>query len=606
MTIPPQERANTSTSSEVLRGELRRCQQELAGCQVRMEELEQAETTLAAENRILELIAKGEPLASVLEELCLIVEEICDGSLCSILLLDASGERLQHGAAPSLPAAYISAFGGSAIGPEAGPCGRAVYHKAPIIVVDIANDLMGDEYRTLALAHGLLACWSTPIFSSDGKALGSFAMLAREPCSPTTHHQTIISQITHLASIGIERKQSAEALNGSETLARGQVEALTRTLDTLATESDPNRLLGHILGAITEQFGAHSSSVWRRDEANDKVGFEGAFEDGNIVPNTDPRFAGIDLWLPMEDFWPWPEVFRTGKPSLIEDIRTVPQFALRDRLLPLGIVTVLLVPLFVTGRLEGAIGLRFTHKRQFREEEVALAQALANQATLVMQLTRLSAVSRESAVIAERYRMARDIHDTLAQGLTGVIVQLEAAADASSRGLDIETMNHIDRAGHLARESLNETRRSVQALRPQALERKNLCEALDDLVLNSAPNRQFKPNFTVTGQSQELPLNWDENLLRISQEVVTNALRHAHASVFDACVTFAAKEFRLEFRDNGIGFDMAAKHDGFGIIGIRERVEVMGGQLTIESAAEQGTSILIVLPYANDGLHLRT
>src|SRR5437016_3402879 len=168
----------------------------------------------------------------------------------------------------------------------------------------------------------------------------------------------------------------------------------------------------------------------------------------------------MDLWLPMEDFWPWPEVFRTGKLSVIEDIRTVPPFALRDRLLPLGIITVLLVPMFIAGRLEGAIGLRFTQKRSFRAEEIELAQALANQATLALHLTRLSAESREAAVIAERNRMARDIHDTLAQGFTGVIVQLEAAADATSEGLAGEADEHLGRAADLARESLKEARRS--------------------------------------------------------------------------------------------------------------------------------------------------
>src|SRR6266568_2318115 len=227
-----------------------------------------------------------------------------------------------------------------------------------------------------------------------------------------------------------ERIKSEETLRASEKFARGQSEALKSTLDALATESAPDRLVEHILRTLTEQFGAHSSSVWRRDEASGMIGFEFAFEDGRIVKKNDSRFAGMDLWLPMEDFWPWPEVFRTGKPSVIEDIRTVRSFALRDRLLSLGIVTVLLVPMSVGGRLEGAIGLRFTQKRAFRTEEMDLAQALANQAMLAMQLTRLSAESRQAAVMAERNRMARDIHDTLAQGFTGVIVQLEAAKGA--------------------------------------------------------------------------------------------------------------------------------------------------------------------------------
>src|SRR2546425_1991836 len=322
-----------------------------------------------------------------------------------------------------------------------------------------------------------------------------------------------------------ERKEAAEALVASENFARGQGAVLKSTLDALAKESAPDRLLGHMLRTITEQFGAHSSSVWRRDEPTGMIGFEFAFEDGRVATKTDPRFAGMDLWLPMEDFWPWPEVFRTSKLSVIEDIRTVPPFALRDRLLPLGIVTVLLVPMSIAGRLEGAIGLRFTQKRLFRTEEIELAQALANQATLAMHLTRLSAESREAAVIAERNRMARDIHDTLAQGLTGVIVQLEAAADATSKGLANEADEHLGRAADLARESLKEARRSVRALRPLALEDKGLPEALDNLLRKMTAGTTLRSTFSLQGDPRPLPAEREESLLHIVQEELTNALR---------------------------------------------------------------------------------
>src|SRR2546425_2761699 len=396
-----------------------------------------------------------------------------------------------------------------------------------------------------------------------------------------------------------ERKEAAEALVASENFARGQGAVLKSTLDALAKESAPDRLLGHMLRTITEQFGAHSSSVWRRDEPTGMIGFEFAFEDGRVVTKTDPRFAGMDLWLPMEDFWPWPEVFRTGKLSVIEDIRTVPPFALRDRLLPLGIVTVLLVPMSIAGRLEGAIGLRFTQKRLFRTEEIELAQALANQATLAMHLTRLSAESREAAVIAERNRMARDIHDTLAQGFTGVIVQLEAVEEAMSRNQAVKASGHLDRAGELARESLREARRSVQALRPQALEEKQLSEALKDLIGKMTQGTTVHAKFNLQGKRRKLPPEWETNLLRIGQEVLTNVLRHAQAGEFKVLLVFDRREIRLDLRDNGCGFDPQRRHEGFGLQGIRERAEGMGGQLTIQSAAGKGTAISIVLPVAN-------
>src|SRR5436309_9238751 len=135
---------------------------ELDECHRRMGELEQGEALLAGENRLLEMVAKGEALPSILNGICRLVEETSSGSLCSILLLDPNGDRLWHGAAPSLPASYTSAFDGRAIGPQTGPCGRATYFRKPVIVCDIAADPLGGDYRELDLAHGLQACWSIP------------------------------------------------------------------------------------------------------------------------------------------------------------------------------------------------------------------------------------------------------------------------------------------------------------------------------------------------------------------------------------------------------------------------------------------------------------
>ncbi|TPG45535.1 PAS domain S-box protein [Rhodanobacter glycinis] len=392
-----------------------------------------------------------------------------------------------------------------------------------------------------------------------------------------------------------ERKRAEEALGASERLARGQVEELTRALDMLATKSAPDRLMEHISCTITEQLDAHSISVWRRDMASGLIGFEFAYEGGQILTKAEPRFAGMGLWLPMGDQWPWPEVFRTGKPSLISDIRTVPPFALRDRLVALGIISVLLVPMWVAGNLEGAIGIRFARERSFRPEEIELAQALANQAMLALQLTRLSAQSRESAVIDERNRMAREIHDTLAQGFTGVIVQLEAAEDAKLHGLTDEADDHLDRARNLARESLSEARRSVQALRPRALEKETLHEALNTLLARTTAATSTRSEFILQGTPRQLPPEWDENILRITQEALTNTLRHAQASHFKALISFGPDEVLLELSDTGHGFNPADGHAGFGLLGISERVDRMGGQLKIRSTRGSGTTLLIVL-----------
>lgn len=394
------------------------------------------------------------------------------------------------------------------------------------------------------------------------------------------------------------RKHAEDALLASEQLIRGQVNALKSSLDALANESEPSLLVRHTLSTLTTQFGAHSASVWRRGLAEDTIRIEFAFEDGRVVPNTDPRFAGLDLALPMEEVWPWPEVFRSGKPSVIEDIREVPPFALRDRLLPLGIITVLFLPLFVAGQLEGAIGLRFQRKRTFQPEQVELAQAIANQTMLMIRLAELSAKGREAAVAGERNRIARDIHDTLAQGFTGIIIQLEAAEDASRRGLGLVAEQHVITARNLARESLSEARRSVQALRPQPLEDGGVTHALRALLHKLTDGVPLDSTFRVLGEPRALPADWEENLFRIAQECLTNVLRHARASSVRATISFGEKEVRLQFDDDGRGFDPAAGSEGYGLVGMRERVGAMGGQMEVESSRGSGTTISICLPLA--------
>jgi len=175
---------------------------------------------------------------------------------------------------------------------------------------------------------------------------------------------------------------------------------------------------------------------------------------------------------------------------------------------------------------------------------------------------------------------------------------LEAAADATSKGLTKEADEHLGRAGDLARESLKEARRSVRALRPLALENKDLCEALDNLIRKMTAGTTLRATFLMHGRRRPLSPEWEENLLHIGQEVLTNALRHAHATEFHTDLVFGTNEVRLELRDNGQGFDPRIKHDGFGLIGIEERVERMGGRFSIESAHDKGTKVLIIVSQA--------
>jgi nitrogen-specific signal transduction histidine kinase len=187
------------------------------------------EALLAGEKRLLEKIAKGDSLPRVLEALCRLVEEMAAGSLCSILLVDPNGRQLRAGAAPSLPVEYTQSLDGRVIAPGIGPCGNALIWKEAVIASDFrTDDRWSEEYRALALIHGLRACWSTPILSLEGSALGTFALYYREPRSPTPEEFNVIEQFRDIASIAIERTQAESALRRSRAyLAEAQRLSLT-------------------------------------------------------------------------------------------------------------------------------------------------------------------------------------------------------------------------------------------------------------------------------------------------------------------------------------------------------------------------------------------
>ncbi len=390
-------------------------------------------------------------------------------------------------------------------------------------------------------------------------------------------------------------KQTASALHASEKWARGQAESLSKTLAALASESSSDRVVEHVLRTITAQLEAHSSSVWLRNETSGLMVFEFALDGGAFKTKDDAILSAVSPSLLVEDIWPWPEVFRTGKPRVLEDIREGPPFPWLAHVLAQGVVTILIVPMLVGGKVEGVMGIRFSHKRTFRSEEMELAQALAHQAMLAIQLSRLSVQSRQAAVMAERNRMTRDMHDTLAQGFTGVIMQLEAAKGAVAQQDSAETAARIERAGELARTSLGEARRSVRALRPRPLLGGNLCTALDDLLKRMTGGTNLQAEFVVEGENRMMPSDWEEDLLRIVQESLTNTIKHAQARRFSAKLKFAEDKVELQLVDDGHGFDLQAEHDGFGLVGMKERAERMAGLLIIRSKRGQGTEIVISL-----------
>lgn len=195
-----------------------------------------AEALATIQSLVLERVAEGRPLTSVLEELARAIEKRARGVLCSVLLLDDGGTRLRHCVAPSLPEEYNRAVDGLTIGPAAGSCGTAAYRCETVIVTDIATDPLWADWRDIALKHDLRSCWSTPIVSTANKVLGTFAMYYREPRGPTAQELELINTAARVAGIAIERTQVEE----SRTRL---MEILAATPDFVAIAAPDGRLL---------------------------------------------------------------------------------------------------------------------------------------------------------------------------------------------------------------------------------------------------------------------------------------------------------------------------------------------------------------------------
>ncbi len=420
-----------------------------------------------------------------------------------------------------------------------------------------------------------------------------------------------------------QKKKDEEALSNSERLARGQLAGLTQMLEALARESDPDQLPRHVANTIQKQLGAFGITIWERN--GDCFELLGVTEEGQFLNRSEA--ADFEGSIPVAGQAPplWVEGLQSGSHLLIEDLDpesarivlgdgraaiwsqddlSLPFAKLKVHLSAQGGRGLLICPLTLAGQLAGIIGIQFKGTRTFGRDEIELTKALAHQAMLSIRLMRLSQQSRRAAVVAERNRMARDIHDTLAQGFAGVIMQLEAARGVAERGGLAETTAHIERAEELARSSLGEARRSVRALRPRSLREGTLCAALADLLKRMSAGTRLHAEFQIEGEQREIPVDREEGLLRIAQESLANTIKHAQATTFRVTLSFGADEVRLLLTDNGRGFDPDAGHEGFGLVGMKERVDQMGGRFVVRSEPGQGAEILVTLEQATALRHV--
>jgi signal transduction histidine kinase len=376
-------------------------------------------------------------------------------------------------------------------------------------------------------------------------------------------------------------------------------EALRGCLDTLASVPELDEFLGQVTAAITGQLGAVSSTLRLCNVEKNILSLEFVFQDGRVMSPVEARYPEAWHSWPLDDrrncFDQPVTVQRVGDPQ-----ETIPEDK-RAYLLALGVKTVLVIPLISRGQAVGRLTFRFTDERDFDPEELEIARALATQASLAIHLTRLAKAARQSAVLEERNKLAGEIHDSLAQFFTGISLQLGAAKKVIKRRGD-KSLSYVERATELAQFGLAEARRSAFSLQPTIIEELGLVQALQKLVERSNIRGKLRCNFHSTGLPEEsLPLSVQEDLLRIAQEALSNAVRHAMPTVINVSLRCDPSKLVLEVADNGSGIanPQAACREGFGLSNMQARAKNLGAQLDVRTSAGRGTSIVVRMPISS-------
>jgi len=393
-----------------------------------------------------------------------------------------------------------------------------------------------------------------------------------------------------IETVRIEREQAAE--QRLSQLANANA-ALRANLERLASSPDPYNFLGAVLQETTRQLNAAAGWVMMLNAACDEWRVMANVRDGNIepprfanaLPNTEEMYAEMRSKIQQQPLYyeidytcssPWPG---------IADYQRAEQH-----------LSIFKMPLVFGEHLVGFITLAFRHRERLNAEQMEWLIAITQQVTLAIGLKRLGVSSKNAAVLAERNRIGREIHDGLAQAFTGILMQL-GAAEEMAEGSPLTPL--LQRIGDIAREGLNEARRSVLALRPTEARPGGLQLALQQLAERSTIPGRLTSHFAGEESPTGLAPEHEHALLRIAQEAVANAVRHAQPNTIKIALLSDGEHLVLTVSDDGCGMgqmpELYAQH-GFGLTNMRERAEAIGGHWDITSSADGGTLISVRIP----------
>ena len=465
-------------------------------------------------------------------------------------------------------------------------------------------DYPSGSLKAFIEAEGLKRIVGVPLVAK-GKIVGGIVLNTREDRTLSEEEESLLIAVGQQIGLAIEnaRLLELERAQHAEAHRRQEVaEGLRETLAVLNSDSPLPRTLSFLITQACRLMQCDASSLFQLESPQGPLTIQascgldaeyaravrfspGQGGAGRALAERKP-VAVPDALMAVEAIQRDPSVgSQVDRESLERMVRTT------------GYRALLSVPLIVQNEGYGGITLYYRSPRRFTDEEVQLATSIGVQAAMAIENARLREQAGQTAAVEERNRLARELHDSVAQSLYSVTLYAEAAARLVSAGESAEVAEHLRDLGTTARDALREMRLLIFELSPPALEKGSLADAIQARLDAVESRGGISVALRVEG-TERLGKECRLELYQIAQEALNNALKHARAQTVTIQLEFGEKETKLSIRDDGVGFrqDQAQKSGGRGLRGMRERAQRLGGTLAVESRPSGGTEISVTAP----------
>jgi signal transduction histidine kinase len=586
--VIPHDRVRAALSPVAQRGDQ---MGQLARTLLRMEEdisrrFAELSTLLETSTAVVSSLNTQKVIDSILEE----IQRLLTVDSCAILTVNEATQQLEIRASQGLSQDYVDNLRLDTRDRRL-PALRAIDTGRPVQVPDVESDPAMASILPLVRSEGYRSLLAVPLITQHGPP----AVLVVYRSDVHRFAQAEIGLASSFANHAAMALENATLFNLTDEELQKQVKFL-RAINQIALIVSQSLVLDDVLTNAVDAV-LHvmdTDTVWiyllREGETTLRLRVHRGFSSGFAE-----RVSVVEIGSGLNG-----QVAETGQPLLVQDIH-LNSSPNQQVLAQEGLRSFAAVPLRAKESIVGVLGVATHDDRQFTDGEVDLLSAIGGQVGIAVENARLYRRSRQAATLEERNRMAREIHDSLAQAFTGIIVQLEAAERLGGRRPE-KAQASLRKARDLARISLQEARRSVWGLRPRSLEDQSLTEALHNQVRVIQGENGLTLRFATSGVERNLPPDVQTNLFRIAQEALNNAERHARARNAGVQLDYGAQHVRLVIWDDGVGLptDSSATigedGHGFGLIGMQERAALLGGQMRVTSTPSEGTRIEVIVP----------